>query len=144
MPCQVAIQSNINWYTGTHIFTKVYSGGEVMYRLINKANLRDLIATTGLVILLTIGFKSSIFGLCNLEIWRMISKNNRACLLYYIKLWASFQSHRWIQTGVTIWKLSILVKISDLLSCVTLKFDGWPWKPIRHLFYTTSNLCIIS
>ena len=25
------------------------------------------------------------------------------------------------------------------LSCVTLKFDGWPWKTIGHLFYTTST-----
>ena len=31
----------------------------------------------------------------------MISKNNRAPLLYYIKLCASFQSHGWIQTRVT-------------------------------------------
>ena len=23
------------------------------------------------------------------------------------------------------------------LSCVTLKFDGWPWKTIRHLIYAT-------
>ena len=22
---------------------------------------------------------------------------------------------------------------------VTLKFDGWPWKTIGHLFYTTSS-----
>ena len=33
----------------------------------NKTNLRDLIAGTGLVILLKIVFKLSIFGLCNLE-----------------------------------------------------------------------------
>ena len=25
------------------------------------------------------------------------------------------------------------------LSCVTLKFDGWPWKTIEHLFYATSS-----
>ena len=24
-------------------------------------------------------------------------------------------------------------------SCVTLQFDGWPWKTIRHLFYATSS-----
>ena len=24
-------------------------------------------------------------------------------------------------------------------SHVTLKFDGWPWKPIRHLFFATSS-----
>ena len=37
------------------------------------------------------------FSLCDLEIWWMTSKNNRA-LLYYIKLCASFQIHRWSQT----------------------------------------------
>ena len=29
------------------------------------------------------------------------------------------------------------VKIGNFLSCVTLKFDGWPWKIIGLLFYTT-------
>ena len=52
---------------------------------INKANLRDLIAATGLVILLKL------------------------------------DSNRW------------------LFARVTLKFDGWPRKIIRHVFYTTSN-----
>ena len=32
-----------------------------------------------------------------------------------------------------------LVKISNFLSRVTLKFDGWPWKIIGHLFYIKSN-----
>ena len=71
----------------------------------------------------------------------MISRNNRALLLYYVKLCASFQIHRWIQTGVTVWKRSIRVEIGDILSCVTLKFDGRPWKTIGHLFYTTSGFC---
>ena len=58
----------------------------------NKANLRDLIAVTGLVILLK------------------LDSNRR------------------------------------FFARVTLKFDGWPRKIIRHVFYTTSsfNLCIIS
>ena len=67
----------------------------------------------------------------------MTSKNNKAHLRYYIKLCASFQSHWWIQTGVTVRKRSIRVKISDFLSHMTLKFIGWPWKIIEHLFYTT-------
>ena len=79
------------------------------------------------------------FVLCDLEIWWMTLQNNRAPLLYYIKLCASFQVHRWIETEVTVWKRSIRVKISDFLSCVTLKFDGWPWKTIGHLFYTTPS-----
>ena len=52
---------------------------------INKANLRDLIAATGLVILLKLDSNRVFFAL------------------------------------------------------VTLKFDGWPRKIIRHVFYTTSN-----
>ena len=58
----------------------------------NKANLRDLIAATGLVILLKLDSNCRFFAR------------------------------------------------------VTLKFDGWPWKIIRHVSYTTSsfNLCIIS
>ena len=66
-------------------------------------------------------------------------KNNRAPLLYYVKLCASFQTHWWIQTAVTVQKRSIWVKIGDFLSCVTLKFDGWPWQTIGHLFYATSS-----
>ena len=69
----------------------------------------------------------------------MTLENNRAPLLYYIKLCASFQIHRCIETEVTVRKHSIRVKIGDFLSCVTLKFDGWPWKTIGHLFYTTSS-----
>ena len=69
----------------------------------------------------------------------MTLENNRAPLLYYIKLCLSFQIHRWIETEVTVRKRSIRVKIRDFLSCVTLKFDGWPWKTIGHLFYTTSS-----
>ena len=60
-------------------------------------------------------------------------------LLCYIKLCASFQSHRWIQTGVTVRKRSIRVKISDFLSRVTLKFDGWAWKTKGHLYYVASS-----
>ena len=76
---------------------------------------------------------------CDLEIWRMTLKNNRAPLLCCFKLCASFHSHRWIQTKVTVRKRSIRVQIGDLLSRVTLKFDGWPWKTIGHLFYVASS-----
>ena len=107
----------------------------------NKANLRDLIAATGLVILLNLDWNCKFFSLCDLEIWWMTSKNYRAPLLHYIKLCVSSQTPPWIQTGVTVPKLlpkrTILVKIGDLLSRVTLKFDRWPWKTIGHLFYAT-------
>ena len=35
---------------------------------------------------------------CNLEIWQMTLQNNRAPLLCYFKLYASFRTHWWIQT----------------------------------------------
>ena len=76
----------------------------------------------------------------DLEIWWMTLKNNRAPLLYYIKLCASFWSHQWIQTWVIVRKRSICIKISDFLSCVTLKFDRWPWKTIGDLFFGASSL----
>ena len=69
----------------------------------------------------------------------MSLKNIRAPLLSCFKLYALFHSHQWIQTKVTVRKRSIRVKIGDLLSRVTLKFDGWSWKTIGHLFYATSN-----
>ena len=107
---------------------------------LNKANLRNVIAATGLVILLKFDPNQRFFNPCDLEIWCMTSKNDRAPLLYYTKLCVSFQIHLWIETEVTVRKRSIQVKISDFyLSCVTLKFDGWPWKTIGHLFYTTSS-----
>ena len=107
--------------------------------LTNKANLRDLIAATGLVILLKLDKNCRFFSPCDLEIWWVTLKNNSAPLLYYIKLCASFQTHWWIQTAVTVQKRSIWFKIGDFLSCVTLKFDGWPWQTIGHLFYVTSS-----
>ena len=70
----------------------------------NKANLRDLIAATGLVILLKFDPNHQFFVPCDLEIWWMALENNRAPLLYYIKLCASFQIHRWIQIGITVRK----------------------------------------
>ena len=50
---------------------------------------------------------------CDLEIWRMTLKNNRAPLLCYFKLYASFHSHQWIQAGVTVRKRPIWVKFND-------------------------------
>ena len=104
---------------------------------IYKENLRDLIAVNSLVILLKLDSNHRFFSPCDLEIWWMTSKNYRAPLLHYIKFCASSQTPWWIQTGVTVRKHSILVKIGEFLSCVTLKFDGWPWTTTGHLFYAT-------
>ena len=85
-----------------------------------------------------IGLKSSIFQPCDLEIGLMTSKNYRAPLLHYIKLCASSQTPRWIRTAVAVRRCSIRVKIGDFLPCVTLKFNGWPWKTIGILYVTLS------
>ena len=76
----------------------------------------------------------------DLEIWQMTLKNNRAPLLHYFKMCASFHSHLWIKTAVTVRKCPNLVKIGYVLSCVTLKFNKWPWKTIGHISYATSSL----
>ena len=71
------------------------------------------------------GSKSAIFfAPCDLEIQWMTLKNNMDPLLFYITLFASFQSHRWIQTKVTVRKRSIRAKMGDFLPRGTLKFDG--------------------
>ena len=148
----------------------------------NKANLRDLIAATGLVILLKFDPNHWFFSLCDLEIWWMILKifrapplsniklcasfhhhsysletpnsgqnlwffvqcdleiwcitleNNMAPLLYFIKLCASLQNHGWIQTGVTVRKCPIPVKMSNFfVPCdleiwwITLEYNRAPF-----------------
>ena len=69
----------------------------------------------------------------------MTLKNDRAPLLCHFKFCASFRTHWWIQTGVTVQKCPIWVKINDFFSRVTFKLDRWPLKTIGHLFYDTSS-----
>ena len=69
----------------------------------------------------------------------MTSKNNRAPVLYHTKLGASFLTCGWSQTGVTVPKRLTRVKISNFLSCETLKCDTWTWKTIHNIFYTMSS-----
>ena len=82
---------------------------------VNNANLRDFIAVTGLVVLLKLDSNRWFFSLYDHKIWWMTSTNNGTPFLHYIKLCASFQIHSWIQTGVTVWKHSIQVKIGDFV-----------------------------
>ena len=79
------------------------------------------------------------FRLCDREIWWMTLQKYRTPLLCNFKLCASFRSHWWIQTWVTVRKRPIWVKLDDFYSRATLKFDGWPCKTIGHFFYATSS-----
>ena len=56
------------------------------------------------------------FALRDIEINQMTLKNNRTTFLYRVKLCASFQSHHWIQTGVTVWRRSIRVETGDFFA----------------------------
>ena len=79
---------------------------------------------------------------CDLEIWRMTLKNNRAPILGIIKLYASFHHHMWIQTGVTVRK-----RLSWVVTSVTLTFDLWPWPfawtSLLSLVITPENFMMI-
>ena len=79
-----------------------------------------------------IWFKSSIIQ--PVWPWNLTEEKNTAPLLYYAKLCASFETHWWIQNGITVPKRTIQVKIYIWLSRVTFKLDRWPWKSI-HLFH---------
>ena len=72
---------------------------------------------------------------CDREIWWM--KNSRAFFLRQALCIISniLVNSNWIYSSETLnsgW-------IGDMLSCVILKFDGWPWKTIGYLFYATSS-----
>ena len=142
--------------------------GEVAV-ILNKANLRDLIAATSLVILLKIGLKSSIFRsmflscvtlkfdgwpwktighlfyatssfVNDLEIWWLTSKNNWAPLLCYSKIWASSHSHLWIQTGDTVRKRPIWVEIDNFFWLCDLEIWQMTLKINRtHLLYNIKH-----
>ena len=84
------------------------------------------------------GAKSATF--CPVWPWNLTDdlENNRAPFLCCFKLCVSFHSHWLIQTGVTVWKCPIWVKIDDFLPPVSLNFDAWPWKTIGQLSYAVS------
>ena len=63
---------------------------------------------------------------CDLEIWLMTLENNRASLLCCFKLCATFHSHWWIQTGITVRKRPIWVKFNVFLAV-------WPWNLTNDL-----------
>ena len=59
--------------------------------------------------------------------------------LHFFTLCAWFHGNRLIQTGVTVKKCQIRVKIGDFWSHATMTFDRWPWITKGHLPYATSS-----
>ena len=84
------------------------------------------------------------FVLVDLHIWWMTFENNRAPLLYYMKLCASFQSHGWIKTWITVRKRSILVKIGIYFVLCDLEIWRMTLKNSRAPLLCCFNLFIIS
>ena len=125
------------WKTAEHLF---YVAWRFMHHSIVTSEFKQKLQPRNA----QYGWKSAIFVLCDHKIWWMTLKNNRAPRLCYFKLCASFHSHWWIQTGVTVRKCPIWIQINDFFSHVTLKFEGWHEKqkgtsPKQH-----QALCIIS
>ena len=81
---------------------------------------------------------------CDLQIWQRTLKNHREPLLRYFKICAWFHNHRSIQTGVTVQKYQILVKVGSFVLCdleicrMTLKSNRAP-----PLISFKQALCII-
>ena len=86
-----------------------------------------------------LGHHRRFFEPCDLEIWWMTFKNNRAPLLCYFKLCAAFRSHWWIQTGVKSPETPNLGQIRHFLESCDLEIWQMTFKTIRHLFYATSS-----
>ena len=104
----------------------------------NKANLRDLIVATGLVILLKLDSNHRFFIPCDLEIWwpRKIIGHvsyTTSSFVHHFKSISEFKLE--LQSG----NAQSGSKSTIFFSRVTLKLDGWPWKTIGHLFCATSS-----
>ena len=125
----------------------IQSQSKVRVRKPNKANLRDLIAATGLVILLKLDSNRRVTVRKRL-IWVKIDDFfSRMTLKFDIWPWKTIGHlfyttssfvHHFIAIGE--FKLELQSgnaqsgsKSTIFLSRVTLKFDGWPWKTIGHL-----------
>ena len=87
------------------------------------------------------GSKSSFLVWCDLEISQMTLKNNRAPLLCYFKLCALFRSHWWIQTGVTVQKRQLWVKIDYFFLPCDLKNYRMTLKNNRAPLLSNIKLC---
>ena len=138
--------THIHWLGGgSHLWSfrrprgfHVFNAALLFINLLNKANLRYLIAATGQVILLKLDSNRQFFARVTLKFdgwpWKIIRH-----VFYKSSFCVSFQIHQEIQTEDTVQNRPIWVKIDDFFSRVTFEFDVWPWKTIGHLFYSTSS-----
>ena len=101
----------------------------LMHYILNKANLRDLIAATGLVIDFSARVTLKLDGWPRKMIGHLFYTTSS--FVHHFKFISEFKlelQSRNAQFGS---------KSKIFLSRVTLTFDRWPWKKIRYLFYAT-------
>ena len=105
----------------------------------NKANLRDLIAATGLVILLKLDSNRRFSARVTLK----FDEWPRKIIGHLFYTTSSFVHHF---RSISVFKLELQSgnpqigsKSMIFFSRVTLQFDVWPWKTTGHLFYATSS-----
>ena len=110
------------------------------HRYDNKANLRDLIAATGLVFLLKIAFKSSIFQ----PVWPenlmddLEKQLGTSSMLLQALCIISRPSVNWNWSYRTSGNAQFRSKSAIFVPCEVNLMDGLE-KPIGHLFYVTSS-----
>ena len=80
---------------------------------------------------------------CDLKIWHVTLKNNRAHLLCYFKLCASFHCHLSIQNGVTVRKHQIWVKIGNFFVLCYLEIWWITLKNNRASLLCYFKLCAL-
>ena len=120
------------WKTSGHLFCTTLSFG-LNFKTIGELKLKLRPGNA------QFGPKSVFIVPSDLAIWWMTSKNNRASLLYGVKLcpWFVKQS---MNSDLSYSPETLnLGQNRYFLPHVNLKFDGGPWKTIRHLFYAASS-----
>ena len=90
---------------------------------------KDLIAATGLAMLLKLDSNCWFFGPCEIEIrWMTSSLYVTSSFVHDYKAITEFKLG--LQSG----NAQFGSKSAIFLSCVTLKFDGWSWAPLLCYF----------
>ena len=107
-----------SWKTTGHLFSAT---SRSVHHFVSHQLIQTRVTVRKRTIWVT-GENRRIFVPYDLDTWRMAVKNNRTPLLCHFKLCASFHSHRWIQTRVTVRKRQIWVKIGDFFVLCDLEF----------------------
>ena len=96
-----------------------------------------MIAATSLVISLKLDSNRRFFSSCDLDIWWITSINYRAPL-YTLHQALCIISNPSVNSNWSYCPETLNSGQNQrFFACVTLKFDGWPWKTIGHFFYVT-------